>query len=110
MSGYGQANTWSTGPTTLPSWENTPSKAYFNGYSNGRTAANNGYTTPSLYSNSSNATTYNKAFNKGHQDQFQSNMYGQTLQRSKTNYGGTYRRKNRKTRKTMRKRSYRRRR
>ena len=48
MSDYDQANTWGKTPG-LPSWVNTPSKAYFNGYSDGRTAANNGYRTPSSY-------------------------------------------------------------
>ena len=101
------ANTWHTEPG-LPSWANKP------GASNmaGRAAANNPYyNNNSLYETSQYSKQFNDGYNTAIKKQFQqNNSYGTTLQRTPTNYGGTYRRKNRKTRKTMRKRSYRRRR
>ena len=99
MSGY--ANTWSTGPTQLPSKANTSVNAYKAGINVGKQDYyaepwNQGQT-KSLYA-SSKTSPHSQDYNRGYK------------QASSGNFGGTYRRKYRKTRKTMRKRSYRRRR
>ncbi len=99
MSGY--ANTWPTGPTTLPTKANTSVNAYKSGIYAGKQDYN---AAPydqgqhrSLFANSK-LTPYSSDYYRGYKEA------------SSGNWGGTYKRKNRKTRKTMRKRSYRRRR
>jgi hypothetical protein len=98
MSGY--ANTWSTGPTRLPLRADTPRNAYTAGLEDGKKdwnrEPNDQGKSTSLYSNPN--TTVNI------------NSYVRGVRSYKGPGGGTYRRKYRKTRKTIRKRSYRRRR
>lgn len=98
--GYGQAGTWSTGPTTIPLKWQTSTSAYNAGVNVGLKDYNaepwNQGQTKSIYA-SSNTSPYSSDYKRGYKAA------------SSGKYGGTNRRKYRKTRKTMRKRSYRRR-
>ncbi len=109
----GNAYTWSTPPTGIPT------RANYSGISKIPTSANtleNAYKAGiSVGLKDYNAAPHDQGqhrslFANSKLTPYSSDYYRGYKEASSGNWGGTYKRKNRKTRKTMRKRSYRRRR